>query len=154
MIAAVIAFSIASMISLLMVALWLHCWYRALWAKFLWTDARGTVEYVSIRSEEDSEGGRSFHPEVNYSYCVNGYQYAGTKLTYDVGVGYSDDFLRQVGVEDWRKGTLISLKYNARNPEQAVIFPGPPPGSWVSFAGSILTFALFFGLTLAGYSSL
>jgi hypothetical protein len=83
----------------------------------------GKVAASQVKSHPGSKGGRTYTAEITYVYTAGTREFAGSRLRYDYpsSAGYADAF-ELVGAHP--VGAAVTVYYNPRQPDDAVLFPG------------------------------
>lgn len=89
-----------------------------------WPNVEGTVVATDVKEHRSRRGGKSYSPEVQYQYSVNGASYASSRMSYgDAGSSSSmEGALKTLG--NYPVGKKISVYYNPSEPSTAVLVPG------------------------------
>ncbi|MBI1354041.1 MAG: DUF3592 domain-containing protein [Acidobacteria bacterium] len=117
-----------------------------------WPKTEGKVErvgvrtYVSVNHQHTARGVRTYFPEVQYSYSVDGRPYASKRFS--LGEDAQDYQERDDAVKAasaYRAGDAIDVYYDPSDPSSAVLQKGFTMGSWVP---------LLMGLVFGGFGAL
>jgi len=100
------------------------------WLSQNWPTTEGVVTDSRILTDYDSEGNVRHEVRISYSYVVDDVIYIGDRLSAAGNVSASnlqtaEDVLLQYG-----RGTAVTVAYDPRNPEHAVLQPGSQRRSW------------------------
>jgi hypothetical protein len=100
------------------------------WLSQSWPTTEGVVTDSRILIGYDSEGNASHEVRISYSYVVDDVTYTADRLSAASHFASGDlrraeEFSLQYG-----RGTAVTVTYDPRNPEQAVLQPGPQRRSW------------------------
>lgn len=104
-----------------------------------WPVTEGAILTAEMKSHFGKHG-RTYSPEVTYSYQVAGRQYEGGKLAFgqmSSSSGYAHGILNRYPV-----GKKVSVHYSPADPEEAVLETGIHGGVWICFGGGT-AFTLF-----------
>lgn len=97
------------------------------WQACRWPVTRGRIVSSGARSFQFSSGEGSsstrYKPNVAYTYEVNGQQYSGSKVNYDLlASGMSQSYAQQIAAK-YKVGQEVTVYYNPKNPADSMLNP-------------------------------
>lgn len=87
------------------------------------TKAKIISSKVESKSGSGRRGGTTYLPEVVYRYQIAGAEYTSMRI-YFGGIRTSNSSLARQYVSKYKKGDTVEIRYDTRNPAEAVIEPG------------------------------
>ena len=105
-----------------------------------WPVTNGIIQSAEMKSHEGSKGGRTYSPEVTYSYRVAGASYTGDKVA--IGQMSSSSEYAQGILNRYPVGKKVSVHYSPGDPSDAVLETGIHGGIWICL-GVGTAFTLF-----------
>lgn len=88
-----------------------------------WPGTAGQIVESGVATTTDSEGDKTYRLAVHYRFVVNGAEYTGKLVNF--GTPYARSPARLQPVADrYPVGAAVTVYYDPRNPERAVLEPG------------------------------
>ncbi len=100
------------------------------WRSQSWPTTRGVVTDSRILTNYDSEGNANHEVRISYSYVVDDATYTGDRASAAGNFGASNPQTAEDVLLRYERGTSVIVAYDPRNPERAVLRPGPQRRSW------------------------
>lgn len=109
-----------------------------------WPTVQGTIV------ESKVVGDRAFRPDVDYVYTVDGNEYSGTSYLNLPGFGgrTSRFDAAEKLVNQYPKGSSVTVYYNPENPQQSTLLPKPSYSHYLALTTSALLFLVGFTILL------
>lgn len=116
-----------------------------------WPVVTGRIVERTVRPSTTtgaSRPGRYFEPRVTYDYTVEGITYTGHRITLTANA-YDEDKARRIANE---LPDRVEVRYNPRDPNQAVLQPSAITMSVAILIGGAITLLVGAGLLLTGFA--
>ena len=113
---------------------------------FQTTKWESTKAKIIISTVNASTGGKKIYgPNVKYEYHVEGIKYQSNRIHTSKIMNYGKDSIERI-IAKYPKGKIITVYYDKKNPNQAVILKGINFHSAVAFACGVflLLFSVYF----------
>lgn len=110
-------------------------------SSYTWIEVKGKIVSTKIVNNSDEKD-----IEVKYTYSVNGKSYHGHKISFGDNTSMTGQEVDRIYEKFLPSGKIISVYYNPKSPDKAVLEPGNNFGSlWPLIMGVFLLFSSVLG---------
>lgn len=113
-----------------------------------WPSAQGIIRTSTVTSQRGSKGGRTYKPEVTYTYTVDGTEYCGDLIAYGLKGSSASRSFAQYYDNKYPEGSTVPVAYDPARPQTSVLEPGVSKRAFilVAFGAVFALNGLLFGL--------
>lgn len=102
-----------------------------------WPTVQGVIMSTDLTESRGRKGTTSYNPIIKYNYQVGGTNYIGDRVDIgDRGTSSMEDALATVSRD--RKGQIVTVHYDAKIPETALLEVGATGDNWIVLSIGLL----------------